>query len=671
MKIGTYYYPEQWPREEWARDFDNIVKMGLQIVHIGEFAWGTIEPREGEYQLDWIDECLRLADERGLDVILCTPTAVIPVWLGEKHPDVYFTGMRFGGRRHANHLHPAYREASRKVVEAMADRVGQHPRVIGWQIDNEFNHGERFDQSSFTHDGFRQWLRTKYDNDIGKLNHAWGNAFWNTWYSSFDQIQMPPTREPQYRNPHESIDASRFTSWSYVDYIKLQADVLKQRNGDRWITTNFMPFFLEVDPAECRESLSLFSWDTYPISGQGKAFTDERFRIADPNQLAFIHDQMASGNGRWGLMEVQPGQINWSGYPVRPMPGAIRLLLWQAIAHRAEFITVYRFRQPNFGIEMWHDGLVQWDGITPSPGGNEFSQVIQEVRQLNEASLLQQAGSPSTYTPFARDESVPTIGLLHEHDQLYNYAALPQAKRWNQNKLITQWHGSIERLGLNAAVTQIDRDWSKLPVLIAPGLQMADDATVGKLYDYVRNGGHLITTGRSLLLDKHGKAPNGLYAHRLFDLLGSKITGYDSLPEETFGLIDFNGARHRWGVWTDLIEPGPNAEVLARFIDQHYAGAAAVVRNVYGNGSITHVGPIDEGTLSDAIVEDVARRMSWNVRPIPSRTKWHRLAGGLNVFLNFNPTGVEAPAGEAARFLVGTRTAGPADVAIWLEGVTP
>ncbi len=47
MKIGTYYYPEQWPRNQWQRDFDNIAAMGLQIVHMGEFAWLSMEPRMG------------------------------------------------------------------------------------------------------------------------------------------------------------------------------------------------------------------------------------------------------------------------------------------------------------------------------------------------------------------------------------------------------------------------------------------------------------------------------------------------------------------------------------------------------------------------------------------------------------------------------------------------
>ena len=660
MKIGTYYYPEQWSRDEWTRDFDNIAKMGLQIVHLAEFAWGTIEPREGEYQLDWIDECLKLADERDLDVILCTPTAVIPAWLAEKHPDVLWTHQRFGGRRHANHLHPAYREASRRVTEVMADRFGSHPRVIGWQIDNEFNNGRRNDQSAITHAVFREWLRVKYDNDIEKLNAAWGCAFWNTYYSSFDQIKLPETREPDYRNQHECVDASRFVSRSFADYVKLQADVLKRRISSRWISTNFMPFHLDLNPDDVRDSLSLFSWDTYPISGMGRGFKDESFRTADPDGVAFLHDQMAGASGRWGLMEVQPGQINWSGSPVKQLPGAIGQLLWQAIAHQAEFITVYRFRQPRFGIEMWHDGLVQWDGVTPSAGGREFVQVIEELRSLD-------AENAKTYTPLARDESVPTIGVLHDHDQLWSYASLPQQKRWNQPKLVTQYHAAIERLGLHAAVTRVDVEWSKLPVLIVPGLQMADDATVEKLQAYVRGGGHLITTARSLTTDRNGQAPNGVYGHRLFDLIGSKITGYDALPEDTFGTVEMNGVRHPWGVWADLIEAGKGVQVLARYIDQFYAGTPAVVRKSHGSGSVTHVGAIDEGSLAEAVVEHVARSLKFEVRVIPDRTKLHRLAGGVNVFLNFGVTPVDAPADADAQFVIGGRHVPAAGVAVWRE----
>jgi beta-galactosidase len=655
MKIGTYYYPEQWPREQWARDLDNIAAMGLRLIHVGEFAWGTIEPSPDRFELDWIDEILGLAQARGLDVILCTPTAIIPSWLSQQTPDIFWSGLRFGGRRHANHLHPVYQDRSRRVVQAMADRFGNHPSVIGWQIDNEFNGGVT-DQSQYTHAAFRQWLRDRYQNDIAKLNDAWGCSFWNTYYSDFEQIKYPPGRDPapEYRNQHETLDAQRFLSWSYAQYIKLQADILKARVGDRWITTNFMPFFLDIDPGEAKESLSLWSWDTYPISGiLSEAAKDERFRMADPETPGFIHAQMRGYNGRWGLMEVQPGQINWSGRPVKPMPGAIRLLLWQAIAQQAEFITVYRFRQPRVGIEMWHDGLVQWDGVTPSAGGREFSQVAAEVKLLDEKV----AGSTrsDSYATMQRDPNLPAVGVLHDHDQLWYYASLPQAKRFSQTKLVTQYHAALERCSLNADVVRLDSDWSKLKLLVVPGLQMANADTIAKLYDYVRNGGHLITTGRSLILDKQGRAPETIYGAALNDLLGSQITGYDSLPDHTFGNVEMNGRKHRWGAWADFIEPGENVQVLAKYADQFYEGSPAVVQNRYGDGTVTHVGAVDEGSLTDAVVEDVVRQLGLPVRIIATRTKLYRMAGGVCVFINANDRTVEAPAQKWATFLVGDR----------------
>ena len=129
MKIGTYYYPEQWPREQWPRDFDNIAAMGLKIVHMAEFAWFSLEPRPGEFRFDWLDQCIEMATQRSLDVILCTPTAAPPIWLSHEHPeslsvDQYGRPDRFGGRRHYSPTSPAMLEASARIVSAMAKHFG-------------------------------------------------------------------------------------------------------------------------------------------------------------------------------------------------------------------------------------------------------------------------------------------------------------------------------------------------------------------------------------------------------------------------------------------------------------------------------------------------------------------------------------------------------------------
>src|SRR5947207_9915383 len=318
MKIGTYYYPEQWPRDQWERDFDHIASMGLQIVHMGEFAWFTMEPRPGEFQFDWLEQCVNMARDRKLDVILCTPTAAPPVWLVEQHPEILpmdDTGRRArpGGRRHYTPTSKAFQDATTRIVTAVADRFGEHPSVIGWQIDNEYR-GD-FDQNDETHRAFQQWLREKFDNSIEKLNAAWGLRFWNQQFTDFAQVRLSPNRDARYNNQHHILDSWRFWSSAFARFNKLQADILRPRIGGRFLTTNFMPFFPEVNPLDFIDDLTLFSWDSYPVTGWARGARDESYRTGDPANIGFLHDQMRAYKDRWALMELQPGHINWSGFP--------------------------------------------------------------------------------------------------------------------------------------------------------------------------------------------------------------------------------------------------------------------------------------------------------------------------------------------------------------------
>src|SRR5207244_6034702 len=143
-------------------------------------------------------------------------------------------------------------------------------------------------------------------------------------------------------------------------------------------------------------------------TGQGHNPSGENFRIGDPAWIGFTHDHMASFNGRWAQLEIQPGHINWSGYPVLPYTGAVRLWIWTALAHGAEFVTTYRFRQPRFGVELFHEGLIKTDGTTPSPGGLQFAHVIDELKLID----------PHKWNATPNEASDPrqTIGLLFDFE---------------------------------------------------------------------------------------------------------------------------------------------------------------------------------------------------------------------------------------------------------------
>ncbi|MGD0464932.1 MAG: beta-galactosidase [Tepidisphaeraceae bacterium] len=664
MKIGTYYYPEQWPREQWERDFDHIARLGLQIVHMAEFAWFDLEPAPGDFRFDWLSHCVDLAKQRKLEVILCTPTAAPPIWLSQSVPQtlpMYDGGIvgRFGGRRHYNPLSPEFQDATVRIVQAMADRFGDHPAVIGWQIDNEYSNP--FDQSEVTHAAFRRWLRNKY-RDIQSLNRAWGNQFWNTYYTDFDQILLPPSRDPKYGNPHQCLDASRFWSWAFAAFNRIQADILRPRIGRRFITTNFMGLHPDADPQDMARDLSLFAWDSYPVTGWEKEGDDETYRLADPAQIGLCHDHMASFQNRFALMELQPGHVNWTGVPARVYPGAIRLWIWTAFAHGSEFVTTYRFRQPRFGIELFHDGLVGPDGVTPSEGGKQFAQVIEEMRRLDLSRVPRFADE--------KPRSAETVGLVLDFEQLWYYLTLPQARRWNQIKWLTIWYAALSRLGARIRILRPEAAWpDDLPLIVAPGVQMIDPKLVSRLDWYVHSGGNLVLTCRTGLMDRTGQLWEGPWAAPILPLIGVSIEGYDSLRDNRFGQIRFEGKTYAWGVWGDQMTPKGGTEVLATYADQFYAGAAAVTRSRLGKGAVSYFGVCSEQPLVDAFVESLAKSIGperLRAQMMPSRVHVLR-RGPYRIALNYQDQPVAAPAPASAKFLIGSARMAPADVAVWEE----
>jgi beta-galactosidase len=671
MQIGAYYYPEQWPRSQWERDFDRIAQMGMQIVHMAEFAWHDLEPRPGEFHFDWLAQCIQLAAQRGLGVILCTPTAAPPVWLMHQHPDIAPIDengrrVRLGGRRHYSPTSPALQEATVRIVGALAERFAAEPSIIGWQIDNEYSSGF-FDQNDHAHAAFRDWLRRRYQS-IEALNAAWGCQFWNQYYDDFEQIRLPGTRDPQYGNPHPILDASRFWSRAFADFNAMQADILKKKlpvvrsQPSTFISTNFMPANagIDCDPMDMIDDLSLFSWDAYPVSGSEPDIATQHFRMAEPSQLGFMHDLMASYTGRWSQMELQLGQVNWSGVPVRLYPGAVRLWIWTAFAHGAEFVTTYRFRQARFGVELFHNALIGPDGTTLAQGGVEFQQAAQELKRLSSPTNPKSDIQNSKSGP-------PSIGLVFDFEQTWWHRILPQAKRWDQWKWYERWHAAFSRLGLSVKILHPGRTWPEdLPLIVAPGLQMVDDDLLLRFDAYARNGGHLLLTCRTALMDRDGQLFEGPTAAPILPLIGGSIEAYDGMPEGTFGQLRFEGDTHpyQWGIWGDMIRPNSGTHVLARYTDQFYADAAAVTQNKFHAGTVTYCGVNAEAPFIDALAERLARQAHLPITPLPPRVRLMS-RGPWRICLNYQDTPFDAPVPIDAEFAVGARTVEPAGVAVW------
>jgi hypothetical protein len=310
----------------------------------------------------------------GMQVVLGTPTASPPPWLMAAHPDAFLTranghAVTYGNRRNYSPSNEAYRDHTRRIVEAMAERYREHPAVIGWQIDNEF--GDR----DYDAPAFRRWLRRRFGT-LDVINERWGTAFWSHTYTDWDQIPVPLSTGGV-PNPGLALDFYRFCSDAYVDYQRLQIDILRERCPKHFITHNLMGFrYPLIDYFDLAADLDLVSWDNYP-----RGFWNIAADV-DSSTMALGHATMRGLKGKpFWVMEAQAGAGGWDIVSVAPKPGEIRLWAYQAIAHGADGIVFFRWRTARHGTEQYWHGLLEHDA-RPGRRYDEVKAMGQEIRRI-------------------------------------------------------------------------------------------------------------------------------------------------------------------------------------------------------------------------------------------------------------------------------------------------
>ena len=182
-------------------------------------------------------------------------------------------------------------------------------------------------------------------------------------YRHFDEIELP-NRTPTDPNPAHALDFRRFSSDMVREFQRLQVDILRQLSPGRAITHNFMAGFTDFEHFDVAADLDFASWDSYPLGFLAsfplfsEAHRSHFMRSGDPDHVALHHDlYRACGQGRWWVMEQQPGPVNWAPYNPAPLPGMVRFWALEAFAHGAEVVSFFRWRQAPFGQEQYHSGL--------------------------------------------------------------------------------------------------------------------------------------------------------------------------------------------------------------------------------------------------------------------------------------------------------------------------
>ena len=548
-----------------------------------------MEPEEGTYNFTWLDRVVELAARYHLKVILGTPTAIMPVWMGIRYPDVYLMDATYQRAEHGTRAQESitsvnYQRLSVKIIQELGKRYGKNPVVWGWQLDNEPE--AKADYSPAAQQAFRVWLQKKY-TAIANLNSAWGTAFWSQTYATFDQIKTAnaPLVGWWGTNPHALLDFKRFTADTQAAFLDLQANTLRPLiSGKQFITTNYTAWSPQADPRRA-EKIDFPSYTIYPNAGAAN-LGDLGFRLGDNRTLSFAPDFQRSFRGVTGVMELQPGQVNWAAYNSLPEPGTLRMWLYHSFASGCSFACSYRYRQINYGSEQYHGGIMKLDGVTLSQGGREYAQTIKEM------ATLRKAYDPKATYPAKL--AARKTALLWNYDNFWSLERQKQSNRWDTKRFFQNYLEIAKSFGAPTYIVYEQDDLSSYKVVIAPAYELVDSALVRKWRNYVQQGGNLVLTVRTGVKNRWGHLFHSGWAGPIYPLIDATISDFDQLQPNTKGKIEYNSNRYTWNIWADLVTANKPENEKAHYIDQFYAGKAAVVKNQIGKGTVTYIG-VDTG----------------------------------------------------------------------------
>jgi beta-galactosidase len=579
--------------ERWGKDLDQIKGVGFNTVKCW-VDWATAEPRPGVFNFANLDLLMRLAQERGLRVVIQIYLDSAPDWVGERYPDGRFVD-RSGAVIESQAApgfcidHPGVRGEIVKFLAALSRQANRHASLYGWDVWSEphvinwadfpYLSNPEFCFCPNSQARFREWLKKKYGT-LEKLNAA--------WYRNFERWeQVQPPRASTILSYTDYLDWRTFIDDKLAGDLRTRLEAVRSEDHDHPITshaavpalfTSPTDGYGEPDDWKMAASADFFGTSLYPKHSESTRPWPYLMLAAG---LDFTRSSGHSyGKGFW-IGELQAGQGVTGMRIAEPVDSYDeQLWLWQVLAHGAREISVYAWYPMSSGFESNGYGLINLDG-TLSARARTAGQIAQTIAR-NGRELLAAQPAPAQVAVLFNRLSYMVGGSQPSLSKLGNAT---RDSLMGLHRVFFEQQIPVDFVHPDDVVR--DR-LAAYKILFLPFPVMLSRDVAEGVTRYIHNGGTVLAEARLGWNDERGFASDIVPGFGLHEVFGARETVIRPVEKafldlepgaELPGLKP--GERAVGEAFEEELEPvSQRARVLARFAN----GAPAMVQNPYGKG---------------------------------------------------------------------------------------